>query len=255
MEYFVKKESIVREIWGKSDVILFIFAGASAEFALNKAVDWLYFTGQLPSAPLARLFSTVGYARKIVFSEKEEALRTISKINAIHSGVEQKRESRIPMWAYRDVLFMLIDYSVRSFELIERKLTYEEKKEVFDVFIRLGNKMKITGLPATFPEWNTMRIEHLEKNIEQSRLTLDLYRQYRKHLGFIRYYLLLEAQILVVPAKVNKLLKLRSFSFLTPVLHIYKISRKFKMDWLLKSIVLPPEHHDQIKALDVIPGN
>ena len=39
MEPFVKENSIVREIWGKSDTVLFIFAGASAEFALNKAVD------------------------------------------------------------------------------------------------------------------------------------------------------------------------------------------------------------------------
>ncbi|UJH92135.1 hypothetical protein LZ575_06025 [Antarcticibacterium sp. 1MA-6-2] len=45
MEYFVDKDSIVREIWGKGDTILFIFAGASSEFALNKTVDWLYFTG------------------------------------------------------------------------------------------------------------------------------------------------------------------------------------------------------------------
>ena len=36
-EWFVKPGSVVREIWGKSDTILFIFAGASAEFALNKA--------------------------------------------------------------------------------------------------------------------------------------------------------------------------------------------------------------------------
>ena len=42
MELFVEINSIVRKIWGKSDTVLFIFAGASAEFALNKAVDWLY---------------------------------------------------------------------------------------------------------------------------------------------------------------------------------------------------------------------
>ena len=42
---------------GKGDTILFIFAGAgAAEFALNKAVDWLYFTGKLPTDPLGRLF-------------------------------------------------------------------------------------------------------------------------------------------------------------------------------------------------------
>ena len=59
MELFVEKDSVVRKIWGKGDTILFIFAGASADFALNKAVDWLYFTGKLPSDPLGRLFSTV----------------------------------------------------------------------------------------------------------------------------------------------------------------------------------------------------
>ena len=53
MELFVEENSVVRKIWGKSDTVLFIFSGASAEFALNKAVDWLYFTGKLPSDPLA----------------------------------------------------------------------------------------------------------------------------------------------------------------------------------------------------------
>jgi hypothetical protein len=47
-EYFVDIQSVVRQIWGKSDTILFIFAGASADFALNKAVEWLYFTGRRP---------------------------------------------------------------------------------------------------------------------------------------------------------------------------------------------------------------
>src|SRR4028119_452039 len=107
MAFFVDKDSIVRQIWGKSDTILFIFAGAAAEFALNKAVDWLYFTGRIPADPLGRLFSTVSYARLIVFAEKESALRTIDAIAAIHAAVEIKRGAGIPDWAYRDVLFML----------------------------------------------------------------------------------------------------------------------------------------------------
>jgi len=59
MTTYVHPQSIVRKIWGKSDTILFIFAGAAAEFALNKAVDWLYFTGRIPNDPIGRLFSTV----------------------------------------------------------------------------------------------------------------------------------------------------------------------------------------------------
>src|SRR6185436_11011741 len=99
-------------IWGKSDTILFIFAGAAAEFALNKAVDWLYFTGKLPSDPVGRLFSTVSYARKIVFSSLEDANKAIDTIRNIHTAVEQKRGAAIPDWAYREVLFMLIYYSI-----------------------------------------------------------------------------------------------------------------------------------------------
>ena len=72
MEKFVAENSIVRKIWGSADTILFIFAGASAEFALNKAVDWLYFTGRLPADPLGRLFSTVAYAQQIVFADNAE---------------------------------------------------------------------------------------------------------------------------------------------------------------------------------------
>src|SRR5687767_1254997 len=128
MEFFVKADSIVRKIWGRSDTILFIFAGASAEFALNKAVDWLYFTGRLPADPLERLFSTVNYARLIVFSEKEAAHHVIDKIRAIHTAVEDQRKATIPDWAYRDVLFMLVHYSIASFELLARKLTEEEKE-------------------------------------------------------------------------------------------------------------------------------
>lgn len=122
---FVKEQSIVRRIWGKGDTILFIFAGAAAEFALNKAVDWLYFTGRLPKDPLGRLFSTVSYARKIVFSSTEQAHKAIDAMRIIHSEVEKNRGAQIPDWAYRDVLFMLVHYSIAAYELLERKLSEE----------------------------------------------------------------------------------------------------------------------------------
>ena len=115
MTAFVKEDSVVRQIWGKSETVLFIFAGASAEFALNKAVDWLYFTGKLPADPLGRLFSTVDYARKIVFTSMDDANKAIDVMRQIHTAVENKRGASIPDWAYRDVLFMLIHYSIAAY--------------------------------------------------------------------------------------------------------------------------------------------
>jgi hypothetical protein len=64
---FVDPGSIVRTIWGDPDLVLLIFAGSAAEFALNRAVDWLFFMGEIPRDPIGRLFSTVRYAQEIVF--------------------------------------------------------------------------------------------------------------------------------------------------------------------------------------------
>jgi hypothetical protein len=250
MKYFVNQDSIVKQIWGKADTVLFIFAGAAAEFALNKAVDWLYFTGRLPADPLARLFSTVEYSRKILFAEETEAFSAIDKITAIHGGVEAARGSQIPDWAYRDVLFMLIDYSIRSFELLERKLSVAEKKEVFNVFYRLGQRMRIAGLPQAYGEWKVMRKGHLQQNMLKSHFTVDLYKQYRKRLGFVRYQLLKQVQILLVPAKVRQLLVLSNRPLLKPVLWLYKFTRVIKLDWLLKEAILPTEYKAQIRGLD-----
>ncbi len=151
--YFTAENSIVRQIWGKADTILFIFAGASAEFTLNRAVDWLYFTGRLPADPLGRLFSTVGYSKKIIFSEYDTALHYIDQITAIHKSVEANRGAQIPDEAYLEVLYMLIDYSIRAFELLERKLTRTEKGEVFDVFLRVGKRMQLKGLASSYEGW------------------------------------------------------------------------------------------------------
>jgi hypothetical protein len=251
MEFFVEKDSIVKKIWGKSDTVLFIFAGAAAEFALNKAVDWLYYTGKLPADPIGRLFSTVRYARGIIFAPAEEAHKTIDSIRHIHTAVEKNRGGSIPDWAYRDVLFMLIHYSIASYELLERKLGDEEKQEVYDVFYRFGTRMGLQQLPATYVQWLPVRHEHLVNDLQKSKYTLDLFKQYKKHLGAMRFKVLIEGQKLVVPERVKELLDFSDFSLLTPVVPVYKVSRIMKMDWLLKKFLLPADYKDQIAELDV----
>lgn len=251
MKYFVEKNSIVRQIWGKSDTVLFIFAGSAAEFALSKAVDWLYFTGRLPADPIGRLFSTVGYARRIVFSGYDEALRTIDSITAIHKSVEKKRGATIPDWAYRDVLFMLIHYSIVSFEVLERKLSATEKEEVFNVFYRFGKRMELKGLPENYNEWLLVREYDLKHDLEKNNYTTDLYKQYKKHLGFFRYRLLIEGQIMLVPDKVRSLLRFRKFSILVFILPFYKISRLFKLDRVIKVLILPAQYKKEIRELDI----
>ena len=240
--YFVEQHSIVRKIWSKPETILLIFAGASAEFALNKAVDWLYFTGRLPADPLGRLFSTVIYAKAIIFSNQSNALRVIDAMSAIHSGVEEKRKVKIPEWAYHDVLFMLIDYSIRSYEILERKLSYSEKEEVFNVFKRVGERMKLNNLPTTYEEWVAKRHGNLTLNLCFSKYTEDLFNQYKKHLGFIRYIVLLNTQKLILPATIGSLLGLKSNKIITSLISVYKVTKIVWLDRFIMKTILPPQY-------------
>jgi hypothetical protein len=251
MKTFVAKDSIVRKIWGRADTTLFIFAGAAAEFALNKAVDWLYFTGKLPADPLGRLFSTVTYSRLIIFSDEEKALQAIDKITGIHKGVEQNRGATIPDWAYRDVLFMLIDYTIRSFELLDRPLTTQEKEEIFDVFNRMGKTMQIKDLPADFTGWCVMRNLALKQNMVYSNFTADLYQQYKKHLGTFRYQIVLQVQHILVPPYVNSLLNLKKQFWIQPAMGLYKLLRRAGLDGFFRDALLPLEYKEQIRSLNV----
>ncbi|MFT3701085.1 MAG: oxygenase MpaB family protein [Agriterribacter sp.] len=250
MQYFVQKDSIVRKIWGRADTVLFIFAGAAAQFSLNKAVEWLYFTGKLPADPIGRLFSTVSYARHIIFSEKEKALAAIARMKSIHTNVENARGHAIPDWAYREVLFMLIYYSVASFELLERTLTDEEKEEVLRVFYEVGTGMGIPQLPVDYKSWLIMHERQLTHNLEKSQYSVDLYKQYRTHLGSFRYYILLQVQSVLTPPQVINLLSLQSSVILRPLILLYKVCRHLNIENILQRMLLPSKYRDQLKELN-----
>lgn len=249
--YFVAPHSIVRRIWGSADTVLIIFAGAAAEFALNKAVDWLYFTGKLPADPLGRLFSTVSYAHNIIFSSHAQALRSIDAMAAIHAGVELQRGSRIPDWAYRDVLYMLVDYSITAWELLEEKLSLADKHEVYDVFYRMGTRMGLKDLPTNYTLWLPHRLQHLQHNLCVSEHTHHLFSQYHKHLRPLRYHIMLHFQAHIVPTRVAALLKLKKKSGFNILVAAYSLLRKVGLDAAIKWMLLPAEHKQSIARLNI----
>jgi uncharacterized protein (DUF2236 family) len=248
--FFVDETSIVRRIWGDSDTILFIFAGAAAEFALNKAVDWLYFTGKLPADPIGRLFSTVSYARLIVFSPTDDAHAAIDTVRKIHSAVEGARGAAIPDWAYRDVLFMLIHYSITSYELLERRLIPAEKAEVYDVFFRMGTRLGLLDLPASYTEWLPVRDAHLSADLKSTRFTIDLFLQYKRHLGSARYRIMTEVQKLIVAASVRDLLRMKSAGMTKRLFPLYRMLKRLNLDVALKRFLLPAKYRNQIMQLN-----
>jgi len=244
---FVDRRSIVRRIWGDPDLVLLIFAGAAAEFALNRAVDWLFFTGEIPRDPIGRLFSTVRYAQEIVFVDEEKARRTLDRINAQHASVEQQRGQTIPEWAYRDVLYLLIDYSERAYALLNRPLSTLQKNDLFEVFLRIGEALSIPKLPGTYAEWQLDRRVHLLRDLSFSKHTRMLYQSYRKHLGLWRYGLLLEVQALLVPDHVRGLLKLNANPLISGLAQTYGLVGSVPLQSLVHTLLIPSRYWPDVR--------
>jgi uncharacterized protein (DUF2236 family) len=247
---FAAPGSIVRSVWGDADTILLAFAGSAAEFALNRAVDWLFHSGRLPDDPLGRLFSTARFARDIAFADEATAARTLARIRAAHGAVERSRGQEMPAWAHRDVLYMLIDYSERAFESLRRPLTASERDDLYDVFRRVGEGLEVPELPGTYDEWREDRRVHMERDLAYSDLTAELYRRYRLHLGRWRYETLLRVQSVIVPDHVRRLLGLGRCGWMRPSLGAYRLMARAGLRPLIHRLVMPPAILAQVRALD-----
>jgi hypothetical protein len=250
MRDFVGQNSIVRTIWANPDLVLLIFAGSAAEFALNRAVDWLFFTGGIPHDPIGRFFSTVRYAQQIVFSDEALAIRTLDRITAVHSTVERQRGQTIPNWAYRDVLYMLIDYSERAHQLLYRPLSVAERQDLYGVFRRIGAGLHIGELPEKYEEWQQDRQLHLNRDLAYSTYTSLLFSQYRRQLGAWRYEILLQVQALLVPDRVRELLRLRPVEVLPYLIGWYSIVDQFGIQSVARLVLIPPRYWPDFRKLD-----
>ena len=252
MTDFVARDSIARTIWGDSDLILLVFGGSAAEFALNRAVDWLFFTGEIPQDPIGRLLSTATFAADIVFANEDAAHKTISKINEIHHAVERARGKSIPEWAYRDVLYMLIYYSERAFELLRRPLLATEQEDLYAFYRRVAELMHIPDIPANYGQWLPDRQLHLERDLEYSSYTTWLYANYCRQLGWWRYRVLLYIQAILVPDYVRNLLSLDYSSLTHDLCRAWGSLEGTRLRTVLRGIVLPVTYLNAINQLDRI---
>jgi uncharacterized protein (DUF2236 family) len=247
---FVGRGSIVRRIWGDGDMVLLVFAGSAAEFALNRAVDWLFFTGKLPRDPIGRLFATAGYAQQIVFADERTASSALDRIRAAHEAVERRRGQSIPDWAHRDVLYMLIDYSERAHALLARPLSADEQRELYDVFYRVGTGLRIPDLPPSYTEWRADRESHLRRDLSHSDGTKALYAQYRRHLGPWRYRLLLWIQGILAPEYVRGQLRLESGAWMRPLVRVYPVLVRAGLRSFIQRLVMPSTYLSAVRGLD-----
>lgn len=229
---------------------MLVFAGSAAEFGLNRAVDWLFVTGDLPRDPIGRFFSTAGYARRIAFGSKVDAERAFAAIRGAHTGVERQRGGKIPDWAHRDVLYMLIDHSERAFQALHRPLTSAEREDLYDVFRRIGEGLGIPDLPATYSAWLTDRERHLAKNLAVSQHTRDLDAAYRRDVGAWRMVLVRQLQAVLAPARVRELLGLPRRPWIGYLLPLHGLVVRLRMRRLVQWLLVPAAHLDALHQLE-----
>jgi len=248
---FIERRSMVRTIWGDPELVLLIFAGAAAEFALNRAVDWLFYTNNLPKDPIGRLFTTVRYAQQIVFASETNAQSTLDSISAVHAALEKRRGQRIPDWAYRDVLYMLIDYSARAHRLLRGPLNSAQEESLYAGFLQVGHGLHIPELPANVSEWRQDRQLHLQRDLVYSPYTESLLERYRLQLGWWRYQMLLEIQALLTPPRVRELLQLKPKRLLVgSCLHAYSAIGSAGLRGLVLKALMPSEYWKQLESLN-----
>jgi uncharacterized protein (DUF2236 family) len=248
---FVAPGSIVRRIWGDADLVLLVFAGAAAVFALNRAAGWLFVTGTLPADPLGRLFSTAAVAQAVALGTRERAERALAGIRAAHAAVERRRGGRIPDWAHRDVLYLLVDYAERAFAALHRPLTPAEREELWAVFRRVGAGLAIPALPDDYAAWRADRARHLVRDLAVTPHTHALYTAYRRALGPWRHALLRQVQGVLVPEHVRALLGLPRRPWLAGLLPLYPALTRRGLGPLVRRLLVPAAHLAAVQRLDV----
>jgi uncharacterized protein (DUF2236 family) len=234
IHYSEVSSPVTRRVWGSPDAILLFFAGGAAEFAAIRAVDWLFFTGRLPDAPIERLFETVRFAQRVFFSDPDRAAETIEDINRIHRRLEEAQGEAIPQWAYRDVLFILIDYGERAHEVVFGPMSEEERICHLEAALALGRAMDVSDLPTTYAEYEAQRRRQLVEDYARSPLTDELYVRYRAALGPWRFWLLRLVQASLLPDELRQILGFEPNRLI---------------DWLLRGYHFLPGGGDKLRPL------
>jgi uncharacterized protein (DUF2236 family) len=241
---------ITRAIWGDADRVLLVFAGAAAEFAVHRAVDWLFFTGALPRNPIGRLFRTVHYARNIAFASPMDACHTLDRIRRVHASVERARGEAIPAWAHRAVLYMLIDYSERAAHLLGGALAPCEQEALYEDFRRIGQGLGIRELPEGYASWREDRERRMTEDLAWAPHTAALYAAYRRHLGPWRYELLRRFQAVLVPKPIRQMLGLPGPATGSRLVALWRGSRALRLGRAVRRLAIPAGHWRDLRALE-----
>jgi hypothetical protein len=117
-------------------------------------------------------------------------------------------------------------------------------------FSRIGNEMHLVGIPDNYAEWRKRYNRHLDTNLVNSKYTKELFKQYRKHLGSFRYFLLLEIQRMTVSPQVNHLLNLGKPRIARLLISPYRWLRGTGLERWLIYLMIPKRFRKQFRSMD-----
>ncbi len=244
---------LAHRIWRSPDVMVLLFAGSAAEFAVNKAVDWLFLTNALPQAPIERFFETVAFGQRLAFGDDAAVQASIASVNRMHAHVEARRGAKIPAWAYRDVLFFALDYTERGYTIVYGPMTATEREANFQWWMTLGRALHVADVPATYAAYQAQRRADLAADIAHT-VWIDRLPLYRAVLGPWRYWLLRRLQASLVPDDVRHVVDVRRTPGIGLLLRLYRYlpGGGNKVRWL-HGILLPRRYAGQLAAITAGP--
>jgi hypothetical protein len=161
---------------------------------------------------------------------------------------------RSPQWAYRDMLFILINYGERAHEVVFGAMTEAERASHFGVGLALGRAMHLSGLPSTYAEYRDQRHRQLLEDYARGHLTDELYASYRRALGSWRFRLLQVVQASVLPDELQDVLRLESNPLVEELLSCYRFvpggGNKLRP---LHNVLLPGRFAKQLRQMEHAP--
>ena len=235
--------AVARRIWGTLDTPADL-RGVGGGVCAQQGSDAVLHR----ALPGARSSAERCASQAMVFGDPQTAAAAVRAVNAAHRHVEEQRERRIPQWAYRDTLFMLIDYGERAHRIVFKPMTDAERRCSFEASRLIGEQLGIRGVPPSYAAYHSAREQHLRHHLAHSDLTDRLYGKYEEALGPVRMALLRDLQASLVPARVRSLLGLRRRRYVEILLRAYRHVRGGWLLWLLSPLLLPG-HGGTLRAL------
>jgi hypothetical protein len=152
-------------------------------------------------------------------------------IKGILHKVEQKRSREggpveISSRAYFQVFSMLIEYGIAGFEYLNRrKLSRPQREEYFNDIQAVAKMMTIDGFPVDYHQYLTERTHVVVRELQFNARTRDLLAAYRKSLGPLKYWGLLQFQARFIDPILSKRLGLKAGFFFGLLYDFYPLIR------------------------------